>query len=180
MNKILIEAKERGIITDNRHLIVKDGFWMFSVEDENGNVFYYRPVIQEDGFISICQELRQDYLVYTESKTEKVNLNTYGENPEFIKVNLLSIEAWKNAENMWDWNNIAVIERNIFIREDSEILTSPRKAIRYFREYLGVLNENSKGKVKVDLGDHIVDGVLIEIQDKNTGEPLFALSSLHG
>lgn len=112
--------------------------------------------------------------------TEKVNLNTYGENPEFIKVNLVSIDAIRNDQNLWDWNDLAIIEEGIFIREDSKILTSSRMAIKYFRGYLGVLNDYSKGKVKVDLGQDICDGVLIEVQNKNTGEPLFALSSLHG
>ena len=100
--------------------------------------------------------------------------------PIYYKCKLVSIDAWKEPEGGWNWNDLSVIEEDIYIASDSEILSSPRKAIKYFRENLDVLNENSKGKVSVYLGGDIIDGILVEVQARGTGEPLFALTSIHG
>jgi len=98
----------------------------------------------------------------------------------YYKCKLLSIDAWRDPEGGWDWNNISAIEEGIFIAEDSELLSSSRKLLKYFRDNLCVLSDKSKGRVFVDFGYDIMDGVLIVVHHKGTGEPLFALSSVHG
>ena len=92
---------------------------------------------------------------------------------------LLSIDAWRDGDG-WYWNNISTIEEGIFIAEDSELLSSSRKLLKYFRDNLCVLSDKSKGRVFVDFGNDIMGGVLIVVHHKDTGEPLFALTSVHG
>lgn len=96
----------------------------------------------------------------------------------YYRCALLSIDAWKE-EGGWQWNDIFIAERDIWIAEDSKVLSSPRMAAKYFRDSLGALNEHSKGRVRMDMGNDIMDGVLIVVESKNTGEPVFALSSMH-
>ena len=98
----------------------------------------------------------------------------------YYKCKLLSIEAWRDPEGGWCWNNISTIEEGIFIAEDSDLLTSSRKLLKYFRDNLCVLSDKSKGRVFVDFGHDLMDGVLLVVHHKGTGEPLFALSSVHG
>jgi hypothetical protein len=87
---------------------------------------------------------------------------------------LISIDAWRD-ENGWFWNDLHCMESGIFIAEDSELLTSSRKLLKYFRDNLQVLNNNSKGKVYIDFNNDIMDGVLLVVHHKGTGEPLFAI-----
>ena len=91
---------------------------------------------------------------------------------------LLSIDAWRDGDG-WYWNNISTIEEGIYIAEDSDLLSSSRKLLKYFRDNLCVLSDTSKGKVFVDFNNG-GEGVLIVVHHKGTGEPLFALSSVHG
>ena len=99
----------------------------------------------------------------------------------YYKCKLLSIDAWRDPEGGWDWNNISTIEEGIFIAEDSDLLTSSRKLLKYFRDNLCVLSDKSKGRVFVDFSNDVLSGcVLIVVHHKGTGEPLFALSSVHG
>ena len=98
----------------------------------------------------------------------------------YYKCKLLSIDAWRDPDGGWDWNNISTIEEGIFIAEDSELLSSSRKLLKYFRDNLCVLSDKSKGRVFVDFGHDLMDGVLVVVHHKGTGAPLFALSSVHG
>ena len=91
---------------------------------------------------------------------------------------LIQVDAWKD-ECGWFWNDLFTLESGIMISDDSDLLTSSRKLLKYFRDSLGVLNEYSKGRVSIDWNNDIMDGVLITVCSKNTGEPLFALSSIH-
>jgi len=97
----------------------------------------------------------------------------------YYRCKLLSIDAWRSPEGGWDWNGIHSIEEGIFIAEDCALLTSSRKLLKYFRDNLCVLSDKSKGKVFVDFNGDIVGGVLLAVHSKATGEPLFALSSIH-
>jgi len=92
---------------------------------------------------------------------------------------LLQIDAIKDECGGWDWNNLSKLESGIMITDDSELLTSSRKLLKYFRDNLQVLSEYSKGRVSIDWNNDIMDGVLITVCNKNTGEPIFALSSIH-
>jgi hypothetical protein len=98
----------------------------------------------------------------------------------YYKCRLLSIDAWRDPEGGWYWNDMHTIEEGIFIAEDSDLLDSSRKLLTYFRDNLCVLSDKSKGRVFVDFDNHMMDGVLIVVHHKGTGEPLFALSSVHG
>jgi len=107
-----------------------------------------------------------------------------GEGPEtattYYRCRLLSIDAWRDPEGGWCWNDSHTIEEGIVIAEDSELLTSSRKLLKYFRDNLCVLSDKSKGRVFVDFNNDIMDGVLIVVHHKGTGAPMFALSSVHG
>ena len=84
---------------------------------------------------------------------------------EYIKCRLLSIDAWR-SDCGWDWNNWALIEDDIYINTN----LSNRELIRFFRENLKVINDRSKGRVKID-----DDGHNIVLCTRGTNEPLFAL-----
>lgn len=99
-------------------------------------------------------------------------------NTTVYNCSLIQVDAWKECDG-WQWNNIFKLESGIMISEDSDILKSSRKLLKYFRDNLGVLSVYSKGRVSIDWNNDIIDGVLLTVCNKNTGEPLFALSSIH-
>ena len=76
---------------------------------------------------------------------------------------LLSIDAWRD-ECGWTWNNMFTVEEDIYI---ADTLTN-RSLLKFMRRN-GWLTDYSKGRVRVE-----DTGYDIEIQDKNTGEPVFA------
>lgn len=80
-----------------------------------------------------------------------------------MKYTLVSIEAWRNSEGGWDWNNQYKLEE---VEIDSNI--SSRKLCKWLRNNF-YLNERSKGKVRVNNEYEI-----IEILNKATNEPIFA------
>lgn len=87
---------------------------------------------------------------------------------------LLTIDAWRDPDGGWTWNAWYKLEAGIFLTDPT-----PRKVLAFLRR-AGYLTEASKGRVRVDMGREYMDATLIEIQNKNTGEPLLALSNLHG
>ena len=93
----------------------------------------------------------------------------------YVNFTLLSIDAWRDTENGWYWNDCFRIESGIFFQE-SEI--TPRKVARFLRK-AGYLSDWSKGRIRVDMHKEMIDGWLIEILDKSTDEPIFALSTIH-
>jgi hypothetical protein len=94
----------------------------------------------------------------------------------FIKLKLLSIDAWREPEGGWTWNDLRIVERDWYWSPES---LKPRQLLRRLRKS-GYLTDASKGRVRVEVvADDWHDGTLIEIQDKNTREPLLALSNLH-
>ena len=99
--------------------------------------------------------------------------------PHVDVLTLLSIDAWKDPDGGWFWNDMLKLEEDIWVPEDSSLHTSNRSLLKYFRENLGVLNDYSKGRVAIDRNDDIMDGVLWVVCSKNTGQPIFALSSIH-
>lgn len=87
----------------------------------------------------------------------------------YIKTELREIDAWRDEDGGWIWNDSRVIEDGLYLQE-SEL--KPRKLLQYLRKW-GYLSPYSKGRVRVeDCGD------IIEIQDRKTGEPLLALIML--
>jgi len=89
---------------------------------------------------------------------------------DYSKFKLVSIDAWRDCDG-WSWNNWFEIEDDIYFSEDS---LTPRKIAAFLRK-MGVLTEQSKGQIRVDMSCD----ECIEIQDKNTFEPIFALTQLH-
>jgi hypothetical protein len=77
---------------------------------------------------------------------------------------LQSIDAWRDDDNMWYWNNCFKIEDGVYIDSD----TTTRQLLKFMRRN-NWLTEHSKGRVQVEW----MDG-LIEIQDRNTNEPILA------
>lgn len=79
---------------------------------------------------------------------------------------ILSIDAvcWSGH---WEWNDARYLRRDIEIDECD--LTS-RKIARLLRDE-GLLTEHSRGRIVVDFSDEST----IEIQNKGTRQPLFAL-----
>jgi len=95
-----------------------------------------------------------------------------GGNP-MVRLKLLSIDAWRD-ECGWTWNNAFIIEDGIYMDED---LITPRKIARRLREW-GYLSDYSRGRIRVDMHPEY-DAWFIEILDKSTREPIFALSTIH-
>ena len=88
---------------------------------------------------------------------------------------ILSIDAWRDGDGGWTWNNhYKVGEISL---EDFDKLTTNRRLLGYMRKH-DYLSGRSQGLVRVD-NPGCYDGVFIELQDRRTGEPLFAISSIH-
>lgn len=79
---------------------------------------------------------------------------------------LRSIDAWREREGGWTWNDSFKLEGGICF--DTAAL-KPRTILKKLREW-GYLTDHSKGRVRVQDDDSV-----IEIQDKGTGKPLLAL-----
>ena len=85
---------------------------------------------------------------------------------EYIKMDLLSIDAWREFGGGWTWNQWYKLESDIFMAE-SEL--TPRKILAFLRKS-DYLTSASKGKLSID-----DDGYNIVIQNKDTFEPILAL-----
>ena len=92
-----------------------------------------------------------------------------------VKFKLLGIDAWREPEGGWTWNQMFIIADEVLVEKD---LLTPRKVLRFLRE-AGYLYDASKGRLRVDMNPGMIDGYLIEIQDRRNGEPLLALSTIH-
>lgn len=88
---------------------------------------------------------------------------------------ILSIDAWRDGDG-WTWNDLRKV--GSVPLTVVETLTTPRKVLAYLRAE-NFLSEASRGRCRVEM-DAGGDGVLIEVQDRRTGEPLFAISNIHG
>lgn len=85
----------------------------------------------------------------------------------FYVYELRSIDAWREPEGGWAWNDSFRLEEGIVFQADQ---LTPRKLLRHLRTW-GYLKLESKGKARVvDDQDE-----LIEIQAKGTGQPVLAL-----
>jgi hypothetical protein len=82
------------------------------------------------------------------------------------KTEIRAIEAWRHEEG-WTWNNSITAGEFII---SQETLNSSRMVLAFMRAN-GFLTEQSTGKVRID--DN-ASGI-IEVQNKNTYEPLFAI-----
>ena len=83
---------------------------------------------------------------------------------------VVSIDAWRDPEGGWFWNNQY---RCGAIEIASDDLSKPRKLLSTLRK-AGILTAKSAGRVRVDYSGS--DPETIEIQNKNTGEPLVAIT----
>ena len=96
---------------------------------------------------------------------------------EWLTLSVLSIDAWRDDGNGWTWNNWRAIGSPWLWAQDE---LTPRKILRRLRD-ADILRPTSVAKLRVEVcADDGPDGTLIEIQDRKTGEPLLALSNLHG
>ena len=77
---------------------------------------------------------------------------------------LLSIDAWREPEGGWTWNNLFELEQDIYVPENA----TPRSIFKMLRN--GYLSEASKGRVALE-----DDGYNLVIVDRGTYEPIFAL-----
>lgn len=85
-----------------------------------------------------------------------------------VTLTVVSIDAWRDSGGGWSWNDM---HRAGEIELD--LSASTRTILRAFRE-AGFLSERSKGRVRVDRAGSDPD--VLEIQDRGTCEPLFAVS----
>ena len=86
-------------------------------------------------------------------------------NDTYYKTKLLSVDSLREDFG-WSWNNWQTIEEGIYLHETT--LNSPRKLLRFCRDKLEILTNDSKGKIQIE-----DDGYNVQIQLK-TGETLFA------
>ncbi len=89
---------------------------------------------------------------------------------ESTKYRLVSIDAWRDCDGGWTWNNWFTVEDGVYLGND----ITARRLLKFMRQS-GWLTDESKGRVRVDW-----EWDIIEIQDKNTGEPLLAFTTIHG
>ncbi len=83
----------------------------------------------------------------------------------YYKTRLLQVDDWHDGE-CWSWNNWQTIEEGIYLHES--ILNSSRKLLKFCRDKLQILTDESKGKIQIE-----DDGYNVNIQLR-TGETLFA------
>ncbi len=86
-------------------------------------------------------------------------------NEKYYKTKLLSVDARYEGDG-WTWNSWNTIEEVIYLHES--ILNSPRKLLKFCRDKLEILTNDSKGKIQID-----DDGYNVNIQLRS-GETLFA------
>jgi hypothetical protein len=77
---------------------------------------------------------------------------------------LISIDAWRDLEGGWYWNDLYKVEQDVYIPSDA----TNRTILKILRETH--LSDDSKGKLAIE---HT--GYDIEIQARGTREPIFAL-----
>lgn len=76
---------------------------------------------------------------------------------------LRSIDSFVN-DGDWEWSDTTLIEENIYLADD----TTPRELFKFMRRN-GWLADYSKGRVFMSN-----NGDIIEIQDRNFYQPLYA------
>lgn len=85
-----------------------------------------------------------------------------------MRFEILSIDAWRDAEGGWSWNNCHKVGAAIMAEDD----LTPRRILRWLRD-AGFLTHRSVGRVRVvEIGGESAE---YEIQARGTGEPLLAL-----
>jgi len=83
-----------------------------------------------------------------------------------LKTKLLGIDAYRDSENSWIWNNWFEIEGDIYL--DESILNSPRKLLEFCRRS-SWLTKQSKGHLTIE-----DDGYNVVICNRRTHEPIIA------
>lgn len=86
------------------------------------------------------------------------------------KIEFLRVEATRH-DGEWTWNDSFWVSSKMASDKEVEKLLTPRAILRGLRER-GHFTEKSKGRLRVERFEG--DPTTIEIQDKNTNEPLFA------
>ncbi len=102
---------------------------------------------------------------------------------------LLNIDAWRDGEGGWSWNDARRIRSGVSLADIAETrgdggppdaptrLMRTRRILRWMRDE-GMLSARSAGKVTIDWdGFNAGDGCPLEVQHKNTREPLFAFQA---
>lgn len=82
-------------------------------------------------------------------------------------LNILSIDAWRNCDGGWDWNQWYKV--GVIPLDEFESLKTPRSIIKYMR-HEGYLSERSKGMIAVE-----DDQYNMTILQKSNRRPLFAI-----
>lgn len=86
---------------------------------------------------------------------------------DYIKFDLLSIDAWRDPDGGWQWNAWYTVEKGLVFAHDR---ITPRCILAALRRW-DFLTEESKGKLYIE-----DDGYNIQILLRNTHEPIFALA----
>ena len=93
---------------------------------------------------------------------------------ESTKYRLVSIDAWRDYDGGWTWNQWYTVEDGVYLGND----ITARRLLKFMRQS-GWLTEKSKGRVRIDWHNEMCEP-FIEILNKNTGEPLLAFTTIHG
>ena len=93
---------------------------------------------------------------------------------ESTKYRLVYIDGWRDYDGGWTWNQWYTVEDGVYLGND----ITARRLLKFMRQS-GWLTEKSKGRVSIDWHNEMFEP-FIEILDKNTGEPLFAFTTIHG
>lgn len=92
----------------------------------------------------------------------------------FFTMNVLSIDAWRDPDGGWQWNNwhkVGTVTRREFEMDcgGAQTLAERRKACKWFRDN-GYLSASSQGLVSVE-----DDGVNLIVLHRVTQQPLYAI-----
>jgi len=82
---------------------------------------------------------------------------------------ICAVDAIKDDTGSWSYNDQTSVGQTTDKILTDDILDNSRKVLKWLRDN-NFLDESSKGKVKVDSDDNVV-----EIQFKNTGKPFLAI-----
>jgi hypothetical protein len=120
--------------------------------------------------LNICAHVVTDYkasnIGYTGEYKKRLNSKYYLKITGKVKCKILSIDAWRESDGGWTWNNLFNTGDKIALN-DTRLTT--RKLLKLLRE-IGALTSYSTGTVAIE-----DDGYNIVVVDKNTRQPLIAI-----
>ena len=139
-------------ITDKYIVCKQTGFYLCLLSERDPKF-----LLRLDAFLEYAAACEDVVIKLEHSKSAIKGLK------EFRSLKLLSIDAWKDPEGGWQWNQWYHVDDYV------DIDYSPRAILKWLREN-GRLSEKSIGRCTVEN-----DGYNYVIKNRKTDEPYFAI-----